>query len=137
MVAGEAGAGMMGLPMVGLLAAFPALAETKPGAWEASACLGAPATVVANESVEGGSWGGQTWAGALAACLAAPLPQWYLVGWAGTHAKWVTKCATGIRTGVGNFFGYSRTAIGAVLDGLKRAMFAYDDTLPRPPAPVQ
>ncbi len=36
MVAGEAGAGMMGLPMVGLLAAFPALAETKPGAWEAS-----------------------------------------------------------------------------------------------------
>jgi hypothetical protein len=100
--------------------------------------LGAPVTVVANESVEGGSWGGQTWAGALAACLAAPFPQrWYLVGWAGTHAKRVTDFATTIRSGVGNFFGYSRTVIGAWLDGLKRAMFAYDDTLPRPPAAVQ
>jgi hypothetical protein len=54
-----------------------------------------------------------------------------------TYAQRVTDFATTIRSGVGNFFGYSRTVIGAWLDGLKRAMFAYDDTLPRPPAAVQ
>jgi hypothetical protein len=136
LVAGASGAAIFGLMIVGILAVAPELlGGPGGGAWDIAACASAMATVAIYElAVKGGNAGWQTWVGAFAACVFATLPQYAFRGkWAATYAPWMLKGASGVRSGVISFWGWSRETIAKGFELIWQGMQWYDGMLPFPP----